>query len=132
VIALKAVLLCESIRVEMDGTLTLVGMYNERLIAPAGEGPIKVTSLAVLVVVCGLRGELGLAIRHAIRAAEDGMDRGALADHAHDPGSDEHNFIFAHPDVTFARPGLHALDVQVIVGSTKLEVTHTFSVERAF
>ena len=134
-IALRAVLLCESIRIEVDGTLTLVGVCNERIVAPHDDGPIDgpiaLRSLTVLVVVSGLRGLSSVSIRHAIRATEDPESRQDLALHEHDPGTDEHNFIFPRPNLAFARPGAYTLDVHVAVTGNVLRASHPFLIERA-
>ena len=60
---LKAMLVCEDVRFEAAGTVTLVGVFNERLIAPPRDGPIQLARFAFLAVIGGLCGVEEIAFR---------------------------------------------------------------------
>jgi hypothetical protein len=122
---LKAVLLCEDVRIEVDGTLTLIGVYNERLIAPPGNGPIEIPRLAVLAVIRQLTGIQRIGVRHRIRQVDDTrLAEHPLAYEPHDPAADEHNFVFAHAPMRFAEPGAHELVLDL--ETEQLAVTHRY------
>ena len=129
-IALRAVLLCESVRVDVDGKLTLFGVFSEMLVAHAGEGPIKPPSFAVLAVVKGLRGMGRVGIAHQIRLAHLGAWQLPLAHHDHDPEHDEHNFIFSRTDLVLPETGRYAIDIDVAAGAETLRASHDFHVLR--
>lgn len=126
---LRAVLLCDDVRVEVDGTLTILGMYNERLIAPASSGPVELARLVVLVVIAGLTGAHEIAVRYRITPA------GAVPPpqlpylrERHDPAADEHNVIFALGPLGFGGPGAYDLVVELEGATTR---RYRFSVTRA-
>jgi hypothetical protein len=130
---LRALLVCEDVRVEVDGTLTLIGVRNDRLRVRAQEpGPIVLDHLSFLLVVGGLTGVERIGFRERIRHVND--DRPAeqpLAYEAHNPTTDEHNFVFGHSPMVFPDDGRYEVIVDV---ETALETTtyrHRFGVERA-
>ena len=88
----KATLICEDVRFEANGALTLVGVYNDELVAPAGDGPLRTPMF--LVVVAGLRGIERIGYRQYVRRIDE-PDPPQAAPHIeqHHPEADEHNFI---------------------------------------
>ncbi len=113
-IGVRALILCEAVRVETDGTLTIIGMYNERLVAPPGEGPLEIPGLTVLAVLTGLTGATSIEVRHRIRHVEDRSPIVAIPflREAHDPHHDEHNMVFAHGPMVVAAGG-HELTLEL-------------------
>ncbi|MEO8701526.1 MAG: hypothetical protein ABI867_15875 [Kofleriaceae bacterium] len=128
---LKALLICEDIRLEVGGTVTLVGVFNERLIAPPGEGALQIPKLAFLAVVGGLRGVERLGFRQWIRLEEDVPEDRPLAYEGHDPVNDEHNFVFVQSPMVFPDAGTYEVALDVEVDGRLQGYRYRFSVERA-
>lgn len=129
---LKAMLICDDVRVEVGGTLTLVGVHNERLVAPAGQGPITLARLTFLATVGGLRGceRVGYRLRmRDLRAAED-LAR-PYAHERHEPGADEHNFVFTNAPLVFPGAGQFELALDVDAVGEQATYRYRFRVERA-
>ncbi|MEO8700565.1 MAG: hypothetical protein ABI867_11005 [Kofleriaceae bacterium] len=128
---LRALLMCEDVRLEVDGTLTLIGVYNDRLRGRTPPGsPMIVQHLAFLVVVGGLTGIDRIGFRERIRYVED--DRPAeqpLAYEPHDPRADEHNFVFAHSPMVFPRHGIYDIMVDLEVAMQAETYRHRFRFE---
>jgi hypothetical protein len=129
-IGCRAILICDNARVEDDGTLTLAKVYNDRLIAPPGEGPIAIAGFVVVAIVRGLTGIDRIGIRHRIRGREQEMTRPLIAYHPHAPREDEHNFIFAHADFVFGAPGAYELEIEISARDQQIAELFAFTVER--
>lgn len=127
---LKALLLCEDVRIEVGGTMTLVGVYNERLIAPPGEGALEVPRLAFVAVIGGLRGVEQLAYRQWIRLAEDEPPPAELVPEPHDPEADEHNFVLTESPMVFPDEGVYEIALDVQAGDRVQSYRYPFIVER--
>lgn len=129
---LKALLLCDDIRFEIGGTVTLVGVYNERLVAPPGEGAIEIPRLSFLAMIGGLRGVERIGFRQWIRLVEDPpLEDRPLAFEPHNPASDEHNFVFSEIPMVFPGPGTYEVALDVQVGDARQSFRYQFQVERA-
>ncbi|HEU0036421.1 MAG TPA: hypothetical protein VFQ53_37670 [Kofleriaceae bacterium] len=127
---LKALLLCDDIRFEIGGTVTLVGVYNERLIVPPGDGAIEVPRFAFLAVIGGLRGVEEIGFRQWIRSGEgDPADR-PLALEPHDPENDEHSFAFTQAPMVFPGVGAYEVGIDVEVRGRRQGYRYAFSIER--
>jgi hypothetical protein len=99
---LKAMLVCDDVRVELGGTITLVGVHNERLTAPPGDGPIRIAKLMFIAIIGGLEGVESVAFRQRIReVSEPNLGAGPLQQEPHDPRADEHNFVFGDAPMVF-------------------------------
>lgn len=100
---IKAFHVCEDVRVEATGQLTAVGLMQERILLPPGEGPLALPPLAFFVVVAGLEGQTRVSCRHVVTRVGDPYEPPPpppeLSDHQ--PDSDEHSFVFKQslPDV---------------------------------
>jgi hypothetical protein len=130
-VKLKALLLCEDIRLEIGGTVTLVGVFNERLIAPPGEGAIEIPRLAFLGVIGGLRGVERIGFRQWIRFDDAEEPPGELQFELHEPNNDEHNFVFTDTPVVFPDVGTYELALDITVGDRTQSYRYPFSVERS-
>lgn len=131
-IALRALLLCDSVRADASGTMTARGICNERIVVPPGEGPIVFASISVLFIVAGLRGIDGIAHRELLREAGDpDPPQGApFVSEPHDPESDEHNFVFTSTPMVFPEPGAYEIVAAVEAGGTVAEFSARFFVSR--
>jgi hypothetical protein len=127
---LKAMLLCEDVRFELGGTVSLIGVFNERLIAPPGDGPIQIARFAFLAVIGGLRGVDEIAFRQWIRAADDEVGEPEMTIEPHDPDSDEHNFVFAQAPMVFPGPGKYEVAIDLAIGLRHAGYSYPFTVQR--
>ncbi len=132
---LKALLLCEDVRVEVGGTLTLVGVFGERLVVadrrPGADG-VEVPRLAVVAIASGLRGLERVAFRIRMRRLEEvEPEPPVLAFEAHDPAMDEHTFVVIHAPVVM--PGVGGYEVMFELDARNELTMHRarFLLERA-
>jgi hypothetical protein len=129
-VKLKAMLVCEDVRFEMAGTVTLVGVFNERLIAPPGEGPIQLARFAFLAVIGGLRGVDQIAFRQWIRLGDEEPGDGPMTIEPHDPQSDEHNFVFSQAPMVFPDVGTYEVAIDLAIGARTAKYRYPFTVMR--
>jgi uncharacterized protein DUF6941 len=130
---LRALLLCEDVRIEVDGTLTLIGVRNDRLLVRLPEsGPIVLQTFVVLVTVSGLGGYDRIGFRAAIMSVDDMrvLDT-APSYQEHAPSADEHNFIFSYASIAFPTPGTYEFVVELEVVMQSVKYRHRFTVEGA-
>lgn len=130
---LRALLICDDVRVEVDGTLTLIGVRNDRLIVrPPPSGPIVLEHLAFLVVVSGLSGYDRVGFRAEVRdAAKTGATERAMSYESHRPDTDEHNFIFSYAPMVFEGIGTYEIVVDLKVGMQPVSYRHRFRLQAA-
>jgi hypothetical protein len=125
-------LVCDDVRVELGGTITLVGVHNERLLAPPGDGALRLPKLAFVAIVGGLEGVERVGFRQRIReTSEVDMPPGALQYEPHDPRADEHNFVFGDAPMVFPGAGAYEVIVEVEAGAQRASYACRFKVERA-
>src|SRR5688572_7396356 len=125
-------LVCDDVRLEIGGTMTLVGVHSERLIAEPGDGAINVPKLVFVVVVGGLQGTERIGYRQRIREmSELALGGGDMQYEPHDPRADEHNFIFGDAPMVFPGPGVYEVVVDIEADARKASYTLRFQVVRA-
>lgn len=129
-VKLKALLLCEDVRFELAGTVTLVGVFNERVFAPPGEGPIQFARLAFVAVIGGLRGVEEISFRQWIRLAEDEGELPPMTIQRHDPEADEHSFVFSQSPMVFPEQGTYEVAIDLAVGARTVGYRYPFAVHR--
>ncbi len=127
---LKAILVCEDIRFEVGGTVTLVGVYNERLVVEPGEGDIVLPKLAFLAVIGGLRGVERIGFRQWIRLDDAEPEIRELNVESHDPELDEHNFVFSQSPMVFPDAGTYEVALDLEIGTKRQAYRYPFRVER--
>jgi hypothetical protein len=130
---LRALLVCEDVRLEVDGSLTLIGVRNDRLRGrgPAS-GPLILDHLAFLLVVGGLTGVDRIGFRERIRHISDARPaEQPLSYETHNPTTDEHNFVFGHSPMVFPEYGEYEVIVEVEVATQKATYRHRFEFEQA-
>ena len=114
---LKAMLVCDDVRFEINGTFTLVGVHDERLVVGPAQGAIAIPKLSFMTMVGGLTGVERIAFRHAVRPLDQASEPlvQPLREEGHDPNADEHNFVF--DDSPLFLPGLgsyeHVTELEV-------------------
>lgn len=128
----RAILICEDVRLDMNGTMTLIGVHSERLMAPPGKGPMQVPSLRFVTIVGGLRGADSLKYRHHLRATSEReqIDQ-AFLEEKHDAASDEHNFVFGGGAMVFPGEGEYELVTEVEAGGQRKAFRYRFEILRA-
>ncbi|MBA3394502.1 MAG: hypothetical protein H0T89_17790 [Deltaproteobacteria bacterium] len=129
---LKAVHVCEDVRIEENGTFTLVGVHSERIFVPVDQGEIRVPRLLVVAMVGGLAGADRLRFRQWLRAADDAsIEPPAMAEQAHDAAADEHNFVFGDAPMVFPGIGVYEVALDVEAAGTSAAYRYRFRLERA-
>jgi hypothetical protein len=128
---LKAMLVCDDVRIELGGTMTLVGVHNDRLIAPPGDGPIRLARLMFVAIVGGLSGVESVGFRQRIReTSELVLPTGQpMTYEAHDAKADEHNFVFGDEPMLFPGPGSYEVALDIEAGQRATYILR-FTVER--
>lgn len=128
---LRAMLLCDDVRIEQGGTLSAIGVHGERIQVLAHEGPIIIARLATLTIVAGMLGEESIAWRQTLMA--DGAQPGPRAElqvHPHDPTTDEHHLVNILSPVQFARAGRYRLAMELQAGDQRVSGEMAFVIER--
>lgn len=128
---LRALILCDDVRFEIGGAVTLVGVYGERLLVSPGTGPILLARLAFYTCVAGLKDIPELSWRQTL-VAED-SDPGTPTSHGrelHDVSSDEHRLISVLSPVEFPEPGRYRLALELETRRERKSFDYYFSVER--
>jgi hypothetical protein len=127
----RALVVCDDIRLEAGGTMTLVGVLADRIVVGATAGEIAESSdivlprAAVYGVVAGIAGATELTWKLTL----DGEPIASGTD-PHDPSFDEHRLVsFVGPLRLPAAGGLVGLEVNV--AATTTSVSHRINVERA-
>jgi hypothetical protein len=129
-VKLKALLVCEDVRFEVGGTVTLVGVFNERLLVEPGEGLIALPRLACLAVIGGLRGVEQIGFRQWIRLEDDDPEARELRYEPHHPELDEHNFVFSQSPMVFPDEGNYEIAIDLEIGDRRQGYRYPFRVER--
>ena len=125
-------LVCDDVRVELGGTLTLVGVHNERLIAPPGDGHIRLPKLMFVAVVGGLAGVERVGFRQRIREdSELVLPTGQPYTYEpHSPEADEHNFVFGDAPMVFPGVGRYEVALDIDAMGNRATYICRFKVER--
>lgn len=110
---LKALFLCDDVRVELGDTISAVGILAERVVV--GPGPIVLAKLSCVGVIRGLRGvdELRYRLRLGPATETSAAAAPAMGVESHAPDRDEHTFYFVRSPVTFDHPGTYRLVLEV-------------------
>ena len=62
----RAVLVCDDVRQEVGNKFSAIGMYNDIIGFPAGQGPMGLPKLAFLFVLTGLAGVEEFRFRYSV------------------------------------------------------------------
>ena len=126
----RALVVCDDVRLELGGTVSLIGVYADRIAVAPGDGDIVLGRLAIYTIVAGLTGVHELAWRTSL--IPDGADPGApLAEsrEVHDAGYDEHRIVSMLSPITF-REGRYRLALELETKREKRTLEYRFLVER--
>jgi hypothetical protein len=124
----KATLICEDVRLEVAGTLTLVGVYNEKLVAPQSDGPLHLPRIVFVVVVAGLRGVDRVSYREHIQGVgEQAPPPAEWKLETHHVDADEHNFVFGPAALTVPSAGEYELVFDLQARGETIEHRYRFT-----
>lgn len=130
---LRALLLCDDVRFEVGGTMTLVGVYADRIVVGRG-GPTEAIHLPRLViysVIAGLTEARELAWRQTLVVDGDGPGSPvAEGREPHDPSFDEHRLVNILSPLTLPGPGRYRLIVELETPRDRRSIEHRFTIER--
>lgn len=128
----RALILCDDVRLELGGTMTLVGVYADRVVVTPSDGALVIPRLAIYGVVAGLAGATELAWRHTL--SEAGREPGQVIAHGrerHDPDADEHRVIHIVSPLVLPGPGRYKLAVDFETARARRTVEHHVQIEAA-
>lgn len=129
---LRAILLCNDVRFEVGGTMTLVGVFTDRIIVEPGDGPLVIPRLAVYSVLAGLSGITELAWRTTLSELDRPADRPLVEGREeHDAGTDEHRLVNILSPLALPGPGRYLLAMEFETRYERSSIEHCFAVERA-
>jgi hypothetical protein len=128
---LRALIICDDIRLEAGGTVSLIGVYADRIFVPPGDGEILLPRLATYTVVAGLSDVPEISWRQWLSA--EGVEQGppvASSRDAHDPRTDEHRIVNIMTPLALPGPGRYRLATEVETRRERKTIDHYFLVER--
>lgn len=127
----KVVLICEDVRVDSDGSLTLVGVRGEQVLVPPGSGPIALARMACVVVIGGLRGCARVSFRQAVhREGEPPEPAEPMRVEPHEPTADEHNFVLMSSPMVFPEAGRYVLTLEIEAAGETARYDYPFELAR--
>ncbi|MCX5747455.1 MAG: hypothetical protein NT062_33745 [Proteobacteria bacterium] len=116
---LKAALVCDDVRVEIDRALTIVGVRSDEVRGTLLDGgAIAFPRLLFVTIVGGLRGQASVDVRH--RMIGSGARERAMRTEVHDPEADDHVFLFGDVPMVFPAAGTYEVVTEIVVGSEEL------------
>src|SRR4051794_38173465 len=103
---IKTQLICDDVRVEVGGTFSAIGIYNEQLVVDA-TSRILLPRLAFVFVVSGLQGVGKISCRHQVTRVGDANEPppSPMEQHEHVAERDEHNFVYVRSPMEVGEPG---------------------------
>lgn len=128
---LRALIVCDDVRLEAGGTVSLIGVYADRIVLPPGDGEILLPRLAVYAVVAGLTEVPELSWRQWLSAGD--REPGAPVAEGrdpHDPRSDEHRIVNLMVPLALPGTGRYRLAVELETRRERRSIDHYFTVER--
>ena len=126
---LRALLLCDDVRLEIGKTVTAVGIHSDHIYVNVAQGPITLPRLAVLAIVAGLRGLSQITWRQTLTTVGgDPSERGPMRVESHDPESDEHHIISLLSPATFSEAGQYQISLELEAGGESICRDVVFSI----
>lgn len=127
---IRALIICEDVRLEVGGTVSLIGVFNDRIIVDPGEereAPLQIPRLAFVGIVQDLRGMDRVRFRFRIRRDADPDPPGvAFAAEAHQPDANEHNYVVMNAPMVFPGPGAYEAIFEAEAKGERLELRYRF------
>lgn len=126
----RALVLCDDVRFELGGTMTLVGVLADRVAVPPHDGTIVLPRLAIYTHVAGLSGATELAWRMSLTAG--GGPAGepiAAGQEVHDGTADEHRLVHIASPLALPGAGRYRLTIELDANGERRLVDHDFTIE---
>ena len=129
---LRALLLCNDVRFEVGGTMTLVGVFTDRIVVEPGDGPLVIPRLAIYSVIAGLTGITEIAWRQTLSEVGH-VPGGPLVEGSehHDREADEHRLVNILSPLALPGPGRYQLAIDLATRHERSTIEHCFVIERA-
>ena len=127
----RALILCDDVRFELGGTMTLVGVYADRIVVAPTDGELVIPRLAIVSVVAGLTGATEITWCQTL--SQQGREFGDVIAHGnepHDGAADEHRFVNFVSPLRLPEAGRYRLAVDFETGQAFRTVEHHVIVER--
>jgi hypothetical protein len=128
----RALILCQDVRFEIGGTMTLVGVYADRIVVAPTDGELVIPRLAIYSVVAGLTGATKIAWCQTL--SQQGREFGEVIAHGNEPHDgtvDEHRFVNIVSPLWLPDAGCYRLAADFETGEAFRTVEHHLIVERA-
>jgi hypothetical protein len=128
---LRALIVCDDIRLEAGGTVSLIGVHADKIFVAPGDGEIVLPRLAIYAIVAGLTDTSELSWRQWL--SSDGTEPGspvAEGRDPHDPRSDEHRIVNIMAPLALPGPGRYRIAVELETRRERRSIDHYFTVER--
>jgi hypothetical protein len=126
--------MCEDVRFEHGGMMTLVGVFADRLIVGASEDRTELVlpRMAFYTVVAGLTGVSEISWRQTL-GINGASPAPVLVEgiEPHDPTSDEHRFVHFVSPLVLPGAGRYRLGVEIKTALERHVVDHEFEVVTA-
>ena len=126
----RALLVCDDVRLEVGGTLTVVGVHGDRIVVDVGEGPIVLNRLVILAIVAGLTGIDRVGVRYGLGEGGASVTE-PMTIHARDAARDEHQFVHLISPVQFDGPGTWQVSFELEAGGHRSSLFVPLRIERA-
>lgn len=129
---LRALLLCDDVRFELGGTMTLVGVHAEHIVVDPGFGEIELPRLAIYAVASGLTGVSTIEWRMTLYfETEDSGELLSESHETHDPAADEHRVVHILSPVQLPGVGRYRLVAELQSGGQSIRADHPFTIDWA-
>lgn len=129
---LKALLVCDDVRFEQAGAMSLVGVHRERLAGIAtSTGGVQFAKLYGVAMIGGLSGIIEIQHRWKLRAVDSEIasrDR-PYESEERDGSADEHVFLFGNTPLVFPQPGRFELVLDVIAMGERTSYSYRMHVD---
>jgi hypothetical protein len=128
----RTLLICDDVRFEVGGAMTLVGVYTDQLFVEPEDGALVLPRLAFCAVVAGLSGASRISWRKTL-TLEGSASSFVLVEGSepHDVAADEHRLVHFAGPLALQGPGRYRLTLDLDAADQRRTVEHRFSVELA-
>lgn len=127
----RALIICDDVRLESGGTVSLIGVFSERIYVPPGDGEIVLPRVAIYTAVAGLTEVNEVSWRQWL--SPDGSEPGppiAERRDPHDPRADEHRMVNIMSPLALPGAGRYRVTLEVDTGRERRTVDYHFAIER--
>lgn len=130
---LRSLLLCDDIRLEIGGAMTLVGVYTDQIFvsqeSQESTTGIVFPRLGIYAIVAGLTGTTELVWKKTLLYEGVSIDGPPTLEgtEQHDPTADEHRLVTVLSPIAFPKPGRYCLLFTFETKRERRSVEHHFT-----